>query len=169
MLHKDLSQFEKHDNKWNPISQRPLNQKYFLVRKFWFLWSGFYLGFTESIKILLSHLFFHQWSFSLFNQLSYGLLYHFLDSAFDEPFFFGLFFFFILVSRKCLYPISFPNPLAIPFSSFLLLFSPTCVSVLNQVLASPFLLYTTFLSYPSSVLSPEFSSCNIQMPFSQFN
>lgn len=93
MLHKDLSQFEKHDNKWNPISQRPLNQKYFLVRKFWFLWSGFYLGFTESIKVLLSHLFFHQWSFSLFNQLSYGLLYHFLDSAFDEPFFFGLFFF----------------------------------------------------------------------------
>lgn len=95
MLHKDLSQFEKHDNKWNPISQRPLNQKYFLVRKFWFLWSGFYLGFTESIKVLLSHLFFHQWSFSLFNQLSYGLLYHFLDSAFDEPFFFGLFFFYL--------------------------------------------------------------------------
>lgn len=165
MLHKDLSQFKKHDNKWNPISQRPLSQKCFLVRKFWFLWSGFHLGFTESIKVLLSHLFFHQWPFFLSNSPIVFCIISWTVHLM-EPFFFSLYF--ILVSRKCLHPISFPNPLAIPFSSFLLLFSPTCVSDISWVLAS-FLLYITFLGYPSSVFSPELSSYNIQMPFSNIH
>lgn len=45
------TQFEKHDNKCNPISWRPLTQNCSLLRKLRFLWSGFHLGFSESEKV----------------------------------------------------------------------------------------------------------------------
>lgn len=85
-----------------------------LVRKFWFLWSGFHLSFTESEKDLLNDLLHHQLSLSLFNQLAVLWSFvqpHFLDSTFDGTLHLWSF---ILVSRKLPYSASFQNPLPIP-------------------------------------------------------
>lgn len=147
------TQFEKHDNKWNPISQRPLTQKFFLV-KLWLLWSGFHLDFTESEKGLLSDLFCHQLSLSLF--LIHCLVVFCISSFLGQCIWWNpSSLIFYLGFQEITLPCFFSKPSARSFSVFFatMLFPLIVFLFHGSVLASPSSLCITFLTYPSSILS----------------